>query len=88
MRKKFTVLTLCAMLFALCSSAQAQQTSKVPRIGFLGNSTASGIAVLLDAFRQELSKLGWIEERISPSSTGLPSKSVSACLSLRRTWFV
>jgi putative ABC transport system substrate-binding protein len=28
---------------------------------FLGNSTASGSAVLVEAFRQELSKLGWIE---------------------------
>jgi putative tryptophan/tyrosine transport system substrate-binding protein len=36
---------------------------KVPRIGFLGNSTASGIAVLSEAFRQELSKLGWIEAK-------------------------
>jgi putative tryptophan/tyrosine transport system substrate-binding protein len=41
--------------------ADAQQTGKVPRIGFLDNSTASGSAVLVDAFRQELSKLGWIE---------------------------
>ena len=40
--------------------AQAQQT-KVPSIGFLDSSTASGSAVLVDAFRQELSKLGWIE---------------------------
>ena len=31
------------------------------RIGFLDNSTASGMAVLVGAFRQELSKLGWIE---------------------------
>jgi len=61
MKKKIAVVALCAMLFALCSSAHAQQTSKVPRIGFLDNSTASGIAVLLEAFRQELSKLGWIE---------------------------
>src|SRR6476620_9916269 len=52
---------LCAMLFALCVSAQAQQTGKIFRIGFLDNSTASGSAVLVDAFRQELSKLGWIE---------------------------
>ena len=49
------------MLFALCSFAQAQQAGKVPRIGFLDNSTASGSAVRLEAFRQELSKLGWIE---------------------------
>lgn len=52
---------LCAMLFALCSSAMAQQTGKVFRIGFLDASTASGMAVLVDAFRQELSKLGWFE---------------------------
>jgi putative tryptophan/tyrosine transport system substrate-binding protein len=43
------------------SSADAQQTSKVARIGYLDNSTAAGIAVFLEAFRQELSKLGWIE---------------------------
>jgi putative ABC transport system substrate-binding protein len=41
--------------------AQAQQTGKVVRIGFLDNGTASGSAVLLETFRQELSKLGWIE---------------------------
>jgi putative ABC transport system substrate-binding protein len=52
---------LCAMLFALCSFADAQQTGKVFRIGFLDNSTASGIAVLSEAFRQDLRKLGWIE---------------------------
>jgi len=60
-KRKLGSFALCAMLFALCSFAQAQQTGKVPRIGFLDNSTASGIAVLLEAFRQELSKLGWIE---------------------------
>jgi hypothetical protein len=41
--------------------AEAQQTGKFFRVGFLDPSNASGIAVLLDAFRQELSKLGWIE---------------------------
>ena len=61
MKKKITLLTLCAMLFALCSFAQARQAGKVFRIGFLDQSTVSGSAVLVDAFRQELSKLGWIE---------------------------
>ena len=61
MRKIFFRLTLCAMLLALCLPIQAQQTGKVARIGFLDPSTASGSAVLVDAFRQELSKLGWIE---------------------------
>jgi putative ABC transport system substrate-binding protein len=58
---KVILLALCSMLLAPCSSAQAQQAGKVPRIGFLDNSTASSIAVFSEAFRQELSKLGWIE---------------------------
>src|SRR5438094_4949732 len=61
MKKKITVLALCAVLFALSYSASAQQPTKVPRIGFLDASTASGSAVFVEAFRQELSKLGWIE---------------------------
>jgi putative tryptophan/tyrosine transport system substrate-binding protein len=54
------ILVLFAMLFALCGSVDAQQTGKVPRIGFLDSSTASSMAALLDAFRRELRKLGWI----------------------------
>jgi putative ABC transport system substrate-binding protein len=61
MKRKIKVLTLCAMILALCGSVDAQQTGKVFRMGFLDNSTASGMAVLVEAFRQELSKLGWIE---------------------------
>jgi putative ABC transport system substrate-binding protein len=61
MNRKITVFTLCAMLFALCSSAHSQQAGKIFRIGYLDASTASGSAVLLDAFRQELAKLGWVE---------------------------
>jgi putative tryptophan/tyrosine transport system substrate-binding protein len=54
-------LALCTLLFALCLPAQAQQPRKVLRIGFLDASTASGSAVLVEAFRQEMRKLGWIE---------------------------
>jgi putative ABC transport system substrate-binding protein len=60
MKMKITVLALGAMLFALYSAADAQQAGKVLRIGFLDRSTG-GSAVYVDAFRQELSKLGWIE---------------------------
>jgi hypothetical protein len=55
------VFALCSLLLAPCSSARAQQTGKVTRIGFLDGSTASGMAGLLEAFRQEMGKLGWIE---------------------------
>ena len=60
-KKQIIALALCVMLFALCSSAGAQQAGKVPRIAFLDGSTASGMAGLLEAFRQEMGKLGWIE---------------------------
>ena len=49
------------MLFALCAFRGGAAAGKIFRIGFLDKSTASGSAVLLEAFRQELSKLGWIE---------------------------
>jgi putative tryptophan/tyrosine transport system substrate-binding protein len=61
MTKRFIFLALCSLLLAPCSAAEAQQTGKIARIGYLDNSTASGMAVLVDAFRQELGKLGWIE---------------------------
>jgi putative ABC transport system substrate-binding protein len=40
---------------------EAQQAGRIFRLGFLDSSTASGSAVLVKAFLQELSKLGWIE---------------------------
>jgi len=61
MGKKICLSLLATILLAIASLSEAQQTGKIFRIGFLDNSTASGMAVLVDAFRQELAKLGWIE---------------------------
>jgi len=63
MKKRIFCLALNALLFALCSSVDAQEPGKIFRIGFLDRTTASGSALLLDAFQQELSKLGWIERK-------------------------
>jgi putative ABC transport system substrate-binding protein len=60
-RHSVLCVALCALLFVLCGSVHAQQKDKVFRIGILDPSTASGSAVLWEALRQELSKLGWIE---------------------------
>jgi len=61
-RPKWRGVVALAVAFALCgAAAQAQQPGKMFRIGFLDSSTASGMAVLVKAFLQELSKLGWIE---------------------------
>ena len=61
MTNKIIFLALCSLLLAPCSAVEAQQAGKIFRVGFLERSTASGTEVLLTAFRQELSKLGWVE---------------------------
>ena len=61
MNRKITVITLSAMLFALCYSASAQQPGKAARIGYLEDGTAAGSAELLDAFRKQMTQLNWIE---------------------------
>ncbi|HEY7319131.1 MAG TPA: ABC transporter substrate-binding protein [Candidatus Binatia bacterium] len=52
---------VAVVLLAVAVIAEAQQTEKIFRVGILDPSTASGSAVLWEALRQELSKLGWIE---------------------------
>jgi putative tryptophan/tyrosine transport system substrate-binding protein len=60
--KKAALLSILAVVLTLCEArTEAQQPGKTFRIGFLDPSTASGSTVLVDAFRQEMSKLGWIE---------------------------
>src|SRR5215475_6979801 len=61
MNTQMIVCLLAATLLSTASFAEAQQPGKIFRIGFLDPSTASGMAVLIDAFQQELSKLGWME---------------------------
>jgi putative tryptophan/tyrosine transport system substrate-binding protein len=55
---------LCAMLFALCASASAQQATKIPRIGFLSgrsNPTPNTPDPNAAAFRRGLRDLGYVE---------------------------
>src|SRR5713226_4594532 len=54
---------LAALLFALSLSAEAQQPTKIPRIGFLGTASPSIISVRLEAFRQGLREFGYVEEK-------------------------
>jgi len=59
---KWAGLFAIVVALTVCGArAEAQQPAKVFRIGFLDNSSASGNAPLLEAFRQEMRKLGWIE---------------------------
>jgi putative ABC transport system substrate-binding protein len=56
-----TCIAIAVMLQTFTVMAQAQQPGKIFRIGYLDPSTVSRSADLLETFRQELSKLGWIE---------------------------
>jgi putative ABC transport system substrate-binding protein len=62
-RRKITVLTLCAMLFALCSSASAQQPKKVTRIGYLSSQDPGYESARAEGIRLALRELGYMEGR-------------------------
>ena len=52
---------LCALLLALCSGAGAQQTGKVHRIGLLSSASTTATAPYIEAFRQRMRELGYVE---------------------------
>jgi putative tryptophan/tyrosine transport system substrate-binding protein len=64
-RKIVFAFTVCAALFALCTSAHAQKPAKVYRVGRLnGGSPADPLSQeSFEAFRRGLRDLGWIEGR-------------------------
>jgi putative ABC transport system substrate-binding protein len=52
---------LCAVLFAHCLPADAQQPTKVPRIGYLTVASLSSNVARVEAFRQGLREVGYVE---------------------------
>ena len=60
MKNILSILLVIAVM-GVGAMAQAQQPGKIFRIGYLDNSSASGNAPLLEAFRQEMHKLGWVD---------------------------
>jgi len=63
MKQKIQVFTLCALLFALCSFAHAQQPKKVPRIGYLASTDPASESARSEAIRLALREFGYIEGR-------------------------
>jgi putative ABC transport system substrate-binding protein len=61
MKREITGLALCAVLFALCFPANAQQPKKVPKIGYLLASNPAAAAHNIEAFRQGMRELGYVE---------------------------
>jgi ABC-type uncharacterized transport system substrate-binding protein len=60
MKTKITILTFCAVLFTHVS-ATAQQTKRIPRIGYLAGNLPYTPTPRIDVFRQGLRELGYVE---------------------------
>src|SRR5262244_2678139 len=60
-KRKLGSFALCAMLFALCQSTEAQQPKKVPLIGYLSNADPATDSARAGGLRLALHELGYIE---------------------------
>jgi len=60
MKKKISCLALCALLFAFCFPAEAQQPGKIHRIGFLSGGFP-GPSHWTATLRTRLRALGYVE---------------------------
>jgi len=87
-KRKITVLALCAILFALCGSVDAQQTKKIPTVGFLLEGFPSSISdsIRIDAFEKACTKSAILKEKVSSSSTGLQRAKESAFRIWHQSW--
>jgi ABC-type uncharacterized transport system substrate-binding protein len=61
MSGRILIWLLITVLLTTAPTSEAQQPEKVPRIGFLITSSPSAIAPRMDAFRQGLRELGYVE---------------------------
>ncbi len=59
--RSWSLVALSLVILAMPLTAEAQQAGKVWRIGFLVTGSRSDSALMLDAFRQGLRELGWVE---------------------------
>src|SRR5262244_1967618 len=55
------LLALGALLFAFCVSVEAQQPTKVPRIGYLDTTSPVAASARIGVFRQALREFGYVE---------------------------
>jgi putative ABC transport system substrate-binding protein len=61
MRRTTLALVVAVSVIAATLTADAQSTGNVRRISYLASNSASTARPLLDAFREGLGELGWVE---------------------------
>jgi len=60
-RKTMACLSVCALLVAPSFAVEAQQPTKIPRIGYLSPGDANGSSASVEPFQQGMRELGYIE---------------------------
>src|SRR5262245_57803392 len=61
MRAAVPSILVVVVLLALGVTAEAQQPTRIPRIGYLGGGSPSSYPARIEAFRQGLRELGYME---------------------------
>jgi putative ABC transport system substrate-binding protein len=61
MKPRISLWLMAAIFLTTVSLGEAQQPKKMPRIGYLGSGTLSAGAARIEAFRQGLRELGYVE---------------------------
>jgi putative tryptophan/tyrosine transport system substrate-binding protein len=61
MSARIFIWLLASVLLATVSSANAQQPTKIPRIGYLSGTSLSTTSTRVEAFQHGLRELGYVE---------------------------
>lgn len=81
-------LFLLIIVLRITGFADAQQSAKVPRIGFLAGGSRSGDSLLIDAFWQRMKKLGYVEGKNITAEYRYAEGATERLPDLRRNWCV
>jgi hypothetical protein len=85
--RPYKMIALLALMISLgASSADAQPPGKVPRIGLLGASSASAYGSFIEAFRQGLRDLGYVEGKSITIEYDGPRTNMIAFPALQPSW--
>ena len=75
MKRKISIWLLATLLLTFTPLVDAQQPAKVPRIGHVLAASPSAVPARIDAFRQGLRELGYVEGKTLSSSGALLRKN-------------
>jgi hypothetical protein len=79
---------VAAVLLALGVIAEAQQPASIPRVGILAGASASNVSPRVEAFRQRLRELGYVEGKNIVISIDMQKGNANGCLTWQPNWFV